>query len=293
MGFRRQCLLVLSLLHCLVLADYVHKGCYDVHGLNLRSQSQYEWQSLSNCQQHCGGSPLVAMRNGGECLCGDSLDLLSSASLTPGLCNARCNGWAYQSCGGNSSVDVYVDSSRSSHTHGSASASQVTLTNTMTSGYSSPVPNVNSGSSDSSFASSTLGTSGSGSIQSSSFVTSYYHVSSSSLSPVNAHISKPTVSQTSLSLQTASLPTSGSLSPSSSASPEYVTRVVPTLITRNNKDETLFKTTTALQLPSSYSNIGKSTSPKSGNLGGGAIAGIVVGVVLGVVIILTGAGFFL
>lgn len=298
MGFRRQWLLVLSLLHCLVLADYVHKGCYDTRGLNLRSQSRYEWQSLSNCQLHCGGSPLVAMRNGGECLCGDSLDSLLSASLTPGLCNAKCNGWAYQSCGGNSSVDVYVDSSRSSHTHVSASASQVTLINTLTSGYSSENSNADSGSSDSSFVPSSLisddeETSQSGPSWSSSFVTSYYDVSSLPISPVKAPISQPTASQTSSSIQTTPAPTSVSLSISSKFSPEYLTTVTPTLITRNNKDETIFMTTTAHQLPSVYDNINRSTGPKNGNLDGGTIAGIVVGVILGVVIILTGVGFFL
>ncbi|CAR26316.1 ZYRO0B06820p [Zygosaccharomyces rouxii] len=291
MEFRRQWLLVLCLFHCLALADYVHKGCYDTRGLNLRSQSQHDWQSLSNCQQHCGGSPLVAMRNGGECFCGDSLDLLSSASLTPGLCNTQCNGWAYQSCGGNSSVDVYVDASRSSHSHGSASVSQVALTTTLTSGSSSQVSNINSGSSDSSFVSSSLASStsepsASGSSQSSSFATSYHHVSSSSLSPVKARVSNPTASQT---IQT----TPVSISGSPSISTGYVTRVVSTLITRDNKDETVLRTTTALELPSSYSNIDKSTSPKNGNLGGGAIAGIVVGVVLGVLVILAGAGFYL
>lgn len=300
MVFRRQWLLALSFLHCLVLAEYVHKGCYDTHGLNLKSQGQYEWQSLSYCQQHCGGSPIVAMRNGGECLCGDSLGLLSSASLTPGLCNVRCNGWAYQSCGGNSSVDVYVDSSRPSHSHGSASSNQVTLTNTLSSASSSLPSTIDSGSSDSSFISSSSssspissveGISTSDSGQSNSFVTSYYRASGPSFSQRNARVSKPTASQTSSSTRSEPASTVLSSSVPTSISLKYLTTVIPTLITKNNRDETVFLTTTALPTP--YGNMRKTTSNDNGGLGGGAIAGIVVGVVIGVLIIIVGAGFYL
>lgn len=320
MGFRRQWLLALCLFHCLALAEYIHKGCYDTHGLNLRSRGQQHWQSLSNCQQHCGGRPLVAMRNGGECLCGDSLDSLSSDLLTPGLCNVKCSGWAYQSCGGNSSVDVYVDTSRSFHMHSSASISQVILTDTFTSGSSSQSSKINSASSTdtyssygkdhysigSSLASDSLVRSNSaptgsdssyrsipstsGRSHSSAFATSYYHLSNSIPSLVEASISNPTMTPSSQPVK----PPPPSISDSRFTSASYVTKVIPTLITKNSEGQTSYVTTTALQLPSPYANANdKFASPKSGNLSGGAIAGIVVGVVLGAVIIVACAGCYL
>lgn len=208
MGSRRHSLLALSIFCCLAWADYVHKGCFEASGLNLKSLGQYTWQSVSYCEQHCDGSAIVALKNGGECLCGDSVDMLSSAKS--GTCDVKCFGWPYATCGGKDSVDVYVDSSYSSisHSHASGSSSHVTLTSTTTSSQ------VSSGSTLSS-KSSSVSSSSTESSSRSSFVPSSSITSTSSSSSSSETVSSSAISSSS---SVSSSVTSGS-STSASSSP--------------------------------------------------------------------------
>lgn len=199
MGFRRQWLLALSLFYCRAWADYVYKGCFDASGLSLKSLGQYTWQTVSYCEEHCGGSAVVALKNGGECLCGDSVDVLSSAQS--GTCDVKCDGWPYATCGGEDSVDVYVDSSLS-HSHSSGSSSLVALTSTTTSASSSSLGS-----------SSVASSSGSSVAPSSS--TSSSKISSSSEVSASSLLSSSVTSMSSAAASSSPIPSSSAASSSS------------------------------------------------------------------------------
>lgn len=96
-----------------VLAQYNHLGCYSqdsIQSLGLASKGTYVYQSVSYCQQQCAGANVVALLDGGECYCGDSVDNINSLSSTSSSsCNVPCNGWPYQYCGGSSNIDLYVN----------------------------------------------------------------------------------------------------------------------------------------------------------------------------------------
>ncbi|CDF87658.1 BN860_11496g1_1 [Zygosaccharomyces bailii CLIB 213] len=243
MGSRRHSLLALSIFCCLAWADYVHKGCFEASGLNLKSLGQYTWQSVSYCEQHCDGSAIVALKNGGECLCGDSVDMLSSAQS--GTCDVKCFGWPYATCGGKDSVDVYVDSSYSSisHSHASGSSSHVTLTSTTTSSQASSGSTLSTKGSP-------ISSSSAESSSSSSFVPSSSITSTSSSSSASETV---TSSAKSSSSSASSSVTSGS-STSASSSPIPSSSVI---------SSSSYASSSAATTSSSISSQSSSTQPSS------------------------------
>ena len=126
------------------MADYNYIGCYNqdvIQALGLTSKGWYTYQSVSYCQLQCDNSDTVALLNGGDCYCGNSIDqinsiLSTSSSSTDADCNVPCNGWPYQNCGGASAIDLYINAAVSMETDSVASS---TITSTLSSSSSSQV----------------------------------------------------------------------------------------------------------------------------------------------------------
>ncbi|CCF57143.1 hypothetical protein KAFR_0C01500 [Kazachstania africana CBS 2517] len=110
-------LLALPLFNCILALDqYNYQGCYDASALEssitLTSKGSYLYQSVSYCQEQCSNSNVVALLNGNECFCGDSISFIYSLEkLSSSKCDTACGGWPYQTCGGSSAMDVYIDAS--------------------------------------------------------------------------------------------------------------------------------------------------------------------------------------
>lgn len=151
----------LIFLFSLVIADYNYSGCYNqdvIQALGLTSEGWYMYQSVSYCQLQCDDSDIVALLNGGDCYCGKSVELinsiLSASSASDNAdCDVPCNGWPYQSCGGTSAIDLYINAAVSIET---SRATSSTITSTLSSSPSSSTvaPTTTSISTSSSFASS-------------------------------------------------------------------------------------------------------------------------------------------
>ncbi|AQZ09356.1 WSC2 (YNL283C) and WSC3 (YOL105C) [Zygosaccharomyces parabailii] len=274
MGSRRHSLLALSIFCCIAWADYVHKGCFEASGLNLKSLGQYTWQSVSYCEQHCDGSAIVALKNGGECLCGDSVDMLSSAKS--GTCDVKCFGWPYATCGGKDSVDVYVDSSYSSisHSHASGSSSHVTLTSTTTSSQESSGSTLSS--KGSSVSSSSAESSSSSSFVPSSSVTgtsssssSGETVSSSALSS-SSTVSSSVTSSSSTAASSSPIPSSSVISSSSYASSSAATTSssISSQSSSVQPSSSLSQSSSAIPSSSTSSSQSSSLMPSSGSSSG-------------------------
>ncbi|CAI1704739.1 hypothetical protein SEUBUCD646_0O00560 [Saccharomyces eubayanus] len=97
----------------LVSADFNYEGCYnaeDVQSAGLSLKNSYLYQSVSYCQNQCPDSAVVALFDGSDCYCGDSVTVLSSLTKsTDSNCETKCSGWPYQMCGGSSYMNVYVN----------------------------------------------------------------------------------------------------------------------------------------------------------------------------------------
>ncbi|CAI4050809.1 Wsc3p SKDI_15G0530 [Saccharomyces kudriavzevii IFO 1802] len=97
----------------LVSAEFNYEGCYnaeDVQSGGLSLKNSYLYQSVSYCQNECPGSAVVALFNGSDCYCGNSVTFLNSLTKsTDSNCNSKCSGWPYQMCGGSSYVNVYIN----------------------------------------------------------------------------------------------------------------------------------------------------------------------------------------
>lgn len=104
---------LLVLYNNIVSAQYNYYGCYNrdtIQSLGLTSKGSYIYQSVSYCQEQCAGANIVALFNGGECYCGDTLDNINSLGPSAdGSCTTPCDGWPYQNCGGSSYIDLYVN----------------------------------------------------------------------------------------------------------------------------------------------------------------------------------------
>ncbi|EDO17965.1 hypothetical protein Kpol_1054p11 [Vanderwaltozyma polyspora DSM 70294] len=305
----------------LVSAAYSYKGCYSSTSLEssgLTSKGTYEYQSVSYCQQQCSGFPLVALLNGGECFCGDSTSILDSLSSDSSQCTVSCNGWPFQTCGGQNYMDVYVDPSLdggSSVAISSSSSSSTTTTSSRSTSSSiySPFPS-NLDSMDSSIGILTAQSSTTSIILSTSdpSYAESTELEETTTSKSTKSASSATVTSSSRSSYSRSTSSRSSSSKSSSStalstiftSIRYTTQMVTTSVVTgsDNVQQTVFVTRTAVLTTSSsvatsgpddISTNGKGTSSgKSSNLSGGAIAGIVVGVVAGTIIILLIIIFF-
>ena len=97
----------------LVNADFNYEGCYsaaDIQSAGLSLKNSYIYQSVSYCQNQCPESAVVALFNGSDCYCGNSVSFLTSLTKsTDSNCGTKCSGWPYQMCGGSSYMNVYVN----------------------------------------------------------------------------------------------------------------------------------------------------------------------------------------
>ncbi|CCE66272.1 hypothetical protein TPHA_0P01140 [Tetrapisispora phaffii CBS 4417] len=300
------CVLLYSQLVAAVTYNY--QGCYDSSSLRsmMSSLGTYTYQSISYCQTECNGSKFIALLDGGECYCSDDtsiLDVLSSLQSDSSQCNVGCNGWPYQTCGGQTYMDFYVDSSI---TVVNSVSSSTSLSSAAASSSSTSVQ----GSTSAYIATTTISTT-QDSTPTSSFTSTR---SSSSQSSTTSIVSKLETTSTYESLSSSSsdsqaVLTSSSLisSPSTnnnSVHPSTVftsTRVTTELLTTSvvtasdngsqvlvyvTKTET-FATTSAVASSNSISVNGKNSNSSSPNsLSSGDIAGIVIGVVFGTFFIL-------
>lgn len=293
-------LLCLLAFNDLVLAvQYTDEGCYsasDIENAGLTSKGTYVYQSVSYCQEQCGSAAVVALYNGNACYCGDSVSFLSSLEQTSGSCNVDCVGWPYQTCGGSSSMEVYVNDAYASSL---SSQSVSSSTSSSTSSSSSTTSSTTSTSSSLSSSTSYVSSSGSSAIASSSGSSA---TSSSTGGSTTSSSTSPSSSLSSTLSSSTATSSSSSDSSSDITSIRYTTRLVTASVSTGSDQQaqTVFVTTTSVVNPSSSdasstsggaststdsSTDGKSTSNKKSGISGGAIAGIVVGVVCGVLIV--------
>ncbi|CCF56256.1 hypothetical protein KAFR_0A08220 [Kazachstania africana CBS 2517] len=270
-------LLVTSLLLLLYidfsLADpWSYKGCYSassIESLDVSSQGYYTYQSPSYCEGLCPDSAFVGLVNGTTCYCGSSLTELNSLSAGDSSnCDTACDGWPYQTCGGSSYMDVYInDAASSSSSAAAAVSSSTTSSSTTESSTSSPKTATDTDS------------------RSSASSTSSSSKTSSSTSTGSS--SKSSSSSTAIT-QSSSGSSSSSSSTAIITSVQYTTEIVSASIVSqaNQAANTVYVTTTSvIQTTSSLPTSNRSISSKKG-LSGGAIAGIVVGVIVGVLILI-------
>ncbi|SCW01574.1 LAFE_0E02674g1_1 [Lachancea fermentati] len=279
----------------LSVASYNHQGCYKASDLEslLSSKGEYEYQSVSYCEEQCDGSAIAALVSGSTCYCGDSTSVLSGLTAADSSdCDKACNGWPYQNCGGSGYMDVYMVAG-ASVSSGSAATSSTASGSSASSSSSSTASSSTASSASSSDASTSSSTSSaSSSTSSSSSTTSSSSASStSSSSTSSSSTSSSSTSQSSSSSSTTSSSSSSSTTSSTTASATssqvhttvLVTSSLSVVTLSNNGLSTVFVTATTLVTPSATSNAGTSGKNSSGKsaLSGGAIAGIVVGVVVG------------
>ncbi|QPG75750.1 hypothetical protein FOA43_003110 [Brettanomyces nanus] len=88
-----------------VVTGLTYKGCYSsVPGLV--SQGTYIYQTSSYCQSICSDSYVVALKDGGDCYCGDTLP---TGDSDDDLCAVSCFGYSSETCGGSDSYTVYTN----------------------------------------------------------------------------------------------------------------------------------------------------------------------------------------
>ncbi|OXV09179.1 hypothetical protein Egran_03064 [Elaphomyces granulatus] len=92
----------------LALKTMSKKGCYS-SSQGFTDQGSWTYQSSGYCQQLCVGKgfPVMALWKGSDCLCGNALPP-DSAQTDNNNCNAPCDGWPQDTCGGNNAYDIYL-----------------------------------------------------------------------------------------------------------------------------------------------------------------------------------------
>lgn len=318
---------LLAFLETTAFAQYNYVGCYSQSSLQLlglTSKGTYMYQSVSYCQEQCGDASVVALFDGGECFCGDSVDGIASLGPTSdGSCTSPCNGWPYQNCGGSGAIDLYVNAAVDVPTRAAKSSTRTLSPSSSTKASSSKEPS----------STSTAPSSTSTGPKSTSNVPSSTLTTSSSLKSTSTLASEQTSTKTTTTLKststseipTTSKSTSSSSEPSSTKVSQIVT-VTETLSSSNlvttqrisyitsikydtnvitksiisqvgGGQKTVYITATSVkQITTATTTLGlsalnKDTTSPHHKLSGGSIAGIVVGVVCGVILLIAIVAF--
>ncbi|KAL1962995.1 hypothetical protein VTN77DRAFT_8841 [Rasamsonia byssochlamydoides] len=84
------------------------EGCYS-SAEGFKDLGSYTFQSSGYCQEQCVGQgyPVMALYNGGDCLCGNALPPVS-AKAADSECNTPCNGWPEEPCGGSNAYNIFL-----------------------------------------------------------------------------------------------------------------------------------------------------------------------------------------
>ncbi|CAL9734750.1 protein Slg1p [Monosporozyma servazzii] len=306
---------LLACLNATVSAQYNYLGCYSqshLQSLGLTSKGSYTYQSVSYCQQQCGDSNVVALLNGDECFCGDSVDGIASlGSTSDGTCTTPCNGWPYQNCGGPGAIDLYVNAAADVPTSivksSTKTLSPSSSTSTPTSKPLSSTPNVASSTSTTSSAlittSSVLKTTLSITSEQASTKTTTTLKATSTSEISTTPKSTSTLSASSSTKASQILTVTETLSSSHIITTQrisYITSIKygTNIITKSiisqvgGSQKTVYVTATSVkQITTATTTLGLSTLNKGTTsahhkLSGGSIAGIVVGVVCGVILLI-------
>ncbi|MCJ1307743.1 hypothetical protein MMC25_001391 [Agyrium rufum] len=90
------------------LNQATYQGCYSSMG-DLVDQGEYEYQALGWCQPLCvrQNQPVLALTTGSNCSCGALVPPLS-ALVDDSKCNAPCDGFQNDTCGGMGTYQVWL-----------------------------------------------------------------------------------------------------------------------------------------------------------------------------------------
>jgi len=132
-----------------------YSGCYS-SSTGLSDQGSYTYQTPSYCQPICvaKNQAVFGLSQGSNCWCGDELPPASS-KVDDSNCNAPCNGYGQDDCGGTNYFSVYLtgteqnvanaggsSSSSSSSSSSASSSSTVTKASSATGGASTIITSV-------------------------------------------------------------------------------------------------------------------------------------------------------
>ncbi|SCV05962.1 LANO_0H19020g1_1 [Lachancea nothofagi CBS 11611] len=238
--------LVWLLLTAVCMADSSYINCFASLPSSFSFNNTAQWQTSSLCYATCKAtsSKYFALKNGGDCYCGNSNP--SDSESTSSSCTTVCNGYGDQMCGGSDAFSVYaIEENLGNSASSSAGPSS--------SGASSSSPSSSKSSSSSSSSSPSSSASGSSSSPASTSTTS----SSSS--------------------STTSAPTSSSPSSSSSSS-DSNNNVVTSTQTSGGSVNLVTQTVTASSPASTESQSSQNKSDKKPKNLGAIIGGVVGGV---------------
>lgn len=111
-------------------------GCYDSIPSSYTSKGSYTYQSSDYCSQQCSSYSFFALTKGSTCYCGND----APSGDSSGDCSTTCFGYGAETCGGDSSYNVYAvaDNYVASSANDGSSSTAATTSSSATSASSSP-----------------------------------------------------------------------------------------------------------------------------------------------------------
>ncbi|KAL2075302.1 hypothetical protein VTL71DRAFT_245 [Oculimacula yallundae] len=239
------------------VGNYVRQGCY-TEGTGVRALSgaqfnDYVSMTLELCASNCAGTAYFGVEYGGECYCGQTLDVTSVPAANQLDCSFVCPGDASEYCGAGDRLELYKLGSASS-----SSSSLVSSTSSIRVSSSTRLSTTSTRSSSSSRLSTTVSTSISTSVRSSS---SSRISSSSRLSTSSSRLSTSSSARPSSSSSRLSTTTSRSSSRSSSSSTRLSTSTLRSSTSTRLSTSTL-RSSSSTRLSSSISSSKSSSTIK-------------------------------
>merc|ERR1711939_951452 len=141
-----------------VVGSYVRQGCYtEGNGVRALSGAQYV-DYVGMTLENCAATAYFGVEYGGECYCGQTLDVTSVPATNQLDCSFICPGDASEYCGAGNRLELYKLGSMSS-----SSSSRVSSTSSVRSSSSSRVSTTSTRSSSLSRSSTAVSSSGSSS----------------------------------------------------------------------------------------------------------------------------------
>ncbi|KAH7343016.1 hypothetical protein BKA65DRAFT_303260 [Rhexocercosporidium sp. MPI-PUGE-AT-0058] len=126
------------------VGNYVRQGCY-TEGTGVRALAgaqfvDYVGMTLEICASNCAGTAYFGVEYGGECYCGQTLDVTSVPAADQLDCSFVCPGDASEYCGAGNRLELYMlgatlssSSSRVSSTSSSSSSTRASPSSTIVS----------------------------------------------------------------------------------------------------------------------------------------------------------------
>lgn len=105
-----------------ISVDFQSLGCFSSLPSSFSLNNSYEYQTSSYCASKCRSqqSLFFALYNHGDCYCGNTEP---NSSISASSCNAYCNGYEFEMCGGQNAYSVFNISGSSDSGSGDSSVS--------------------------------------------------------------------------------------------------------------------------------------------------------------------------